>query len=97
MLAYAEVSDAVAQGYFEVVQAGKEEGQAYAEKKYGENAKETVRHATATAANVGKTAYATRRIVSVKRIVKSNAKYTAQKGIENYSNKGGKEGAPKGS
>ncbi|KAJ8909214.1 hypothetical protein NDN08_005906 [Rhodosorus marinus] len=97
LLAYAEVSDAVAQGYVEVVQAGKEEGQAYAEKKYGQNAKETVRHGTATAANVGKTAYATRRIVSVKKIVKSNAKYAAQKGVENYSNKGGKGSAPAGS
>mmetsp|Transcript_18583 Transcript_18583/g.74688 ORF Transcript_18583/g.74688 Transcript_18583/m.74688 type:complete len:307 (+) Transcript_18583:412-1332(+) len=97
LLAYAEVSDAVAQGYVEVVKASKEEGQAYAETKYGENAKETVRHGTATAANVGKTAYATRRIVSVRKIVKSNAKYAAQKGIENYSNKGEKGSAPAGS
>mmetsp|Transcript_8189 Transcript_8189/g.24641 ORF Transcript_8189/g.24641 Transcript_8189/m.24641 type:complete len:398 (+) Transcript_8189:139-1332(+) len=87
LLAYAEVTDSLVSGYTLVMDSTKQESQKYVEKRYGENAKITVGNSTAAVTNVGVSAITARRVLSVRKIVKSNAKYIAKRHAQNFVGK----------
>mmetsp|Transcript_13678 Transcript_13678/g.24521 ORF Transcript_13678/g.24521 Transcript_13678/m.24521 type:complete len:417 (-) Transcript_13678:410-1660(-) len=68
--AYAEISDAMGEGYANILEASREPGTAYAEKKYGPNAAQSAENSIAAAYHAGSAAYNAKRVVNMKKVVK---------------------------
>eukprot|EP00184_Porphyridium_aerugineum_P003625 CAMPEP_0184693872 /NCGR_PEP_ID=MMETSP0313-20130426/1995_1 /TAXON_ID=2792 /ORGANISM="Porphyridium aerugineum, Strain SAG 1380-2" /LENGTH=454 /DNA_ID=CAMNT_0027152047 /DNA_START=58 /DNA_END=1422 /DNA_ORIENTATION=+ len=76
--AYSQVSDALADGYGQVLETTQEQGKEYATIKYGPNGAQVAENVVATAYHTGSAAYNARRVVSVKKIASSHIKNAAK-------------------
>lgn len=81
-LAHSEVSDGAREGYNIMTQAAKEETTSFVAAKYGAEAAELARHTTGAVANFGSAALTARRIVNVKKVVKSGVKQMAMQEVK---------------
>lgn len=74
MISYAEIGSGASEAYECMVKEASAQATSYVAKKYGADAAELARHTTGAAANFGRTALTARRVVNVKKLVKSAAK-----------------------
>ncbi|KAA8492943.1 hypothetical protein FVE85_9215 [Porphyridium purpureum] len=75
---YNEVSEALGQGYTQVLVKANEGQEQYTTKKYGPNAAHATGNVLAAGFYTGKAAHSARRVVSVKAMARSQAKHMAQ-------------------
>ena len=81
-LGYAEIGNGAAEAYERMVTEAKAQSTTYVEKKYGKEAAELARHTTGAAANFGRTALTARRVVNVKKLVKSAVKQRVKEQVK---------------
>lgn len=80
-ISYGEVSDGAGEGYSIMAKQAQREAVGFVAKKYGEEAADLARHTAGAAVNFGSAALTARRVVNVKKIVKSSAKKAAMDAI----------------
>lgn len=81
-LAYAEIGNGASEGYEMMVKSAQSQATAYVAKKYGHSAAELCRHTAGAATNFGRAALTARRIVDVKKVMKSAGKTMVKEGIK---------------
>ncbi len=81
-LAYAEIGHGASEGYELMVRSAQSQATTYVAKKYGQSAAELCRHTAGAAANFGRAALTARRIVDVKKVMKSAGKTMVKEGIK---------------
>jgi len=82
-IAYGEVGRGASEGYELMVQSAQQQATSFVAKKYGMEAAELVRHTAGAAANFGRAALTARRVVNVKKVVKSAGKQMVKETIKN--------------
>ena len=73
-ISYAEIGSGASEGYELMVKSAQSQATSFFAKKYGKEAAELVRHTAGAAANFGRAALTVKRIVNVKKVVKSAGK-----------------------
>lgn len=81
-LGYAEIGNGAAEAYERMVGEAKAQATTYVDKRYGTEAAELARHTTGAAANFGRTALTARRVVNVKKLVKSAVKQRVKEQVK---------------
>ncbi len=81
-LAYSEIGHGASEGYELMVKSAQSQATAYVAKKYGQSAAELCRHTAGAATNFGRAALTARRIVDVKKVMKSAGKTMVKEGIK---------------
>mmetsp|Transcript_11948 Transcript_11948/g.18912 ORF Transcript_11948/g.18912 Transcript_11948/m.18912 type:complete len:365 (-) Transcript_11948:8-1102(-) len=82
-ISYGEIESGATEGYEVMVKAAQEQATSFVAKKYGEDAAELARHTAGAAANFGRAALTTKRVVNVKKMVKSSAKKRVKEVVKN--------------
>ncbi len=81
-IAYAEIGQGASEGYERMVESAQSQATSFIAKKYGQSAAELCRHTAGAAANFGRAALTVRRIVDVKKVMKSAGKTMVKEGIK---------------
>jgi hypothetical protein len=81
-IAYAEVGNGAAEAYELMVTSAKSQATSFVDKKYGKDMAELTRHTAGAVANFGRAALTARRVVDVKKVVKSAAKRRVKEAIK---------------
>ena len=81
-IAYSELGSGAAEGYELMVKSAQAQATQFVDKKYGKEAAELARHTAGAAANFGRAALTAKRVVDVKKVVKSAGKQMVKEGIK---------------
>lgn len=81
-LSYAEIGSGASEGYELMVKSAQMQATDYVARRYGQSAAELCRHTAGAATNFGRAALTARRIVDVKKVMKSAGKTMVKEGIK---------------
>lgn len=82
-MSYAEIGNGASEAYETLVKSAQSQATSFVAKKYGREAAELARHTTGAAVNFGRAALTTKRVVNVKKVVKSAVKQRVKQEIKN--------------
>lgn len=82
-ISYAEIGNGASEGYELMVKSAQAQATSFVAKKYGHSAAELCRHTAGAATNFGRAALTARRVVDVKKVVKTAGKQMVKESIKN--------------